>query len=382
MKRPLDAPVPAYGKGSLADLTPSVLASIGVPGFTDVLGLEPARAACVLLVDGMGHDILRAAATHAPTLEAVLAAGSGRTLTAGFPSTTAASLASIGTGLPPGAHGIVGYQTLVPELGRLMHSLRWDEAVLPERWQPEPTVFERALTAGAVVTRVSQRHFQGSGLTRAALRGGEYRAADTFGEVAATAVAALEAAPPRRPAFVYAYVSDLDATGHRRGVASRAWTLQLEHVDRLVTQLAEALPPEMVLYVTADHGMVDIAREARIDVDADPALRDGVALMGGEPRARHLYTTDGAAADVLSTWRERLAGRAWVRSRDEAVEAGWFGDVAPHVLPRIGDVVVAMSGDAAVVATSREPRESRLVGHHGSLTPAEQIVPLAVFTGP
>ena len=48
----------------------------------------------------------------------------------------------------------------------------------------------------------------------------------------------------------------------------------------------------------------------------------------------------------------------------------------PAFAPRIGDVIAAPVGSAAIVATRAEPRESRLIGMHGSLTPADQLVPL------
>jgi hypothetical protein len=128
--------------------------------------------------------------------------------------------------------------------------------------------------------------------------------------------------------------------------------------------------------VTADHGMVDVPDQDRIDADAEPALREGVALLGGEPRARHVYAEPGAAADVLAAWREVLGLRAWVASREQAIAEGWFGPVDPAFAARIGDVVAAPAGSAAIVATKAEPRESRLIGMHGSLTSADQLVPL------
>ena len=128
--------------------------------------------------------------------------------------------------------------------------------------------------------------------------------------------------------------------------------------------------------MTADHGMVDVAEQDRIDVDAVPELRAGVALLGGEPRARHVYARAGAAGEVLAAWREVLGHRAWVASREEAVADGWFGPVQPWLAPRIGDVVAAPAGPWAIVATKAEPRESRLLAVHGSLTPADQLVPL------
>ena len=158
--------------------------------------------------------------------------------------------------------------------------------------------------------------------------------------------------------------------------------MQLRLVDRLVEQVVEQLPPGSRLYVTADHGMVDIAPAHRVDVEAKPELREGVALMGGEPRARYLYVRDGALDDVLSAWRERLGGAAVVCTRDEAIDAGWFGAVDDRYRDRIGDVVVAMIADISVVDTRLHPREARLVGQHGSVTPAEQLVPSIAFDAP
>jgi len=135
-----------------------------------------------------------------------------------------------------------------------------------------------------------------------------------------------------------------------------------------------------VLHVTADHGMVDVPPQDRIDVDATPELRAGVALLGGEARARHVYAEAGAAGDVLAAWREVLGHRAWVASREEAVADGWFGPVDSWLEPRIGDVVAAPAGPWGIVATQAEPREPPLIGMHGSLTPADQQVPLLTLS--
>src|SRR5262245_35817998 len=137
-------PVPAYGRGSLADLGPSVLAALGVPGETGVLDLPALPRACVLLVDGLGWELLREASVDAPFLSSLAA----RVLTAGFPATTATSIGSYGTGRPPGDHGLLGYQVAIPGEGRLLNCLRWADGVDPEAWQPVRTVFQRAAAAG------------------------------------------------------------------------------------------------------------------------------------------------------------------------------------------------------------------------------------------
>ena len=122
--------------------------------------------------------------------------------------------------------------------------------------------------------------------------------------------------------------------------------------------------------------MVDVGPADRIDADTTPGLLDGVALLGGEPRARHVYAVPGAAADVLQAWQAIVGSRAWVLSREEAIEAGWFGPVEPWLAGRIGDVVAAPAGSCAVIASKAEGLESSLIGMHGSLTSADQLVPL------
>jgi len=363
--------VPSYGDGTLADLASSLLGSLEVPGEANPLGLPEALRACLLIVDGLGWELLRDHPAAAPFLSEL--ARAGRPLTAGFPSTTVTSLSSLGTGRPPGEHGMLGYQVAIPGTGKLLNGLRWDAHVDPLVWQPGSTVYERAAAAGLGAFRVAAGAFEKSGFSQAAMRGAAYRPADSLGALAARAGSALRETDR---SLVTVYVRDLDATGHVFGCGSAAWYYELGHVDRLAEQLASALPSGTRLYVTADHGMVDVPAAGRIDVDAIPALREGVALLGGEARARHVYARPGAAADVLAAWRDTLAENAWVLSRDAAIGEGWFGPVNDSVAARIGDVVAAATGTAAMVATRAEPRESALVGMHGSLTPAEQLIPL------
>jgi hypothetical protein len=369
--------VPSYGTATLADLSSSILASLDreTPESQNVLGLPPAERACLLIVDGLGWEQLRDHPAAAPFLSEL--ARNSRPITAGFPATTSTSLASLGTGSPPGQHGMVGYKVSVPGEDILLNALRWDSRVDPRQWQPLPTVYERATAAGIAAVHVARGSFRGRGLTIAALRGAELRSADSMGALAAQGAAALA---EHGRAYVMVYHGDLDSTGHMFGVGSDSWYYQLAHVDKLAEQLASALPSQTCLYVTADHGMVDVGPDNRIDADETPELRDGLALLGGEPRARHVYARPGAAADVLATWREVLGERAWVLPRDEAIKEGWFGPVDGRMVDRIGDVVAAATDGFAVVASKAEPAESALFAMHGSLTSAEQFVPALSFT--
>lgn len=378
-----EAVLPRYGLRSLAEVLPALLGALGEPEPASDLVVEPVRAAGLLLIDGLGSDLLRAHAADAPFLAAMTDAGP---LTAGFPSSTSISIASLGTGLPPGAHGMVGI-SFRPGDDQLLDSLKWTshgagEAVdlretwPPEQVQPADTVLQRAEAAGIDVTVVSHRAFRSSGLTRAALRGGRFRGVHALGDLAAEMIGALSpdgtAGPGRR--LCYGYHADLDLLGHQHGPGSFPWRLQLAQVDRMVQRIVEHLPAGSVLAVTGDHGMVSVDR--RYDADTDLDLQRGVLLLGGDPRARHVYARPGAADEVLAAWRTGLDADAWVVPGEQAVADGWFGPVTPGMRSRIGDVVVAARGTAAVIRSDAEPLISALPGQHGSLTAAEQHVPL------
>ncbi|HYF71943.1 MAG TPA: nucleotide pyrophosphatase/phosphodiesterase family protein [Nocardioides sp.] len=365
---------PAYGDRSIGDVVPAVAAALGTPLGEPPTGLElpPAPAYVVFLVDGLGAHQLERHAHAAPFLAGLLAEQAPGT--AGVPSTTATSLTSLGTGLMPGAHGVVGFSSRVPGTDRLLNALMWDKSVDPVEWQPHPTAFTRLREVGGCATVVNKREFARSGLTVAAHRGAEYVGADKVGERIAAAVASSA----ERASLTYLYDGDLDWTGHRYGVASHQWLQQLAMIDAEAEQLRETLPAAVRLLVVADHGMVDSPTASRVDVDDQPDLTSGVALLGGEARFRHLYCRSGAVDDVVATWSGLLGDRAEVMTREAAIGRGWFGAVSPSVLPRLGDVVVACRGDLAILSTSAFPYEATLVGLHGSLTPEEMLIPLLV----
>jgi hypothetical protein len=367
---------PAYGSRSLADLLPSVSAVLGVPGGEDVLGLrerlDGIQRVGVLLIDGLGTYQLPVLRPHAP----ILADLAGATLTSGFPSTTPVSLVTLGTGTPPGAHGILGFTVRRPD-GRVLTHIFWSGDPDPLEWQPVPTRYATVAAAGVAVTTITRPEFEGSGLTVAANRGGAFAGAADADALAGSMLRAL--ASGAGPALVYGYHPDLDHAGHRAGVGSPAWQDAARGVGRLLDRLVNGLPPGAALLVTADHGQLNVPYDQRFDLGKDPVLAAGVTGVAGEPRVRYLYTEAGARADVLAAYRSVLGSSASVLTRDEAIEGGWFGPVAEGFRDRIGEIVVICLDRVVVLASGWEPPSvARLVGFHGSATAAEMTVPLLI----
>ncbi len=333
--------------------------------------LPRAESVVLVLVDGLGAITLRAHAGHARILTADMAKKD--VAHSVFPSTTAAALTSILTGVWPGEHGLVGYRVLDRSRDLLVNQLSgWESDGLdPAVWQSAPTVFERASVEGRPSFAVGVAAYAGSGFSRATLRGSEFVSAATPAERIA---AAYELAERHPGAFVYCYMPEVDKAGHKHGIASHQWVSALEDVD---AALAQRIPPGVGVIVTSDHGMVDVPASRQVLLDESHL--DGVRHVGGEPRMLHAYLEpDADAAVVLARWRADFEGLAEVGSRDEAIAAGLFGPrVSDAAAARIGDLLVVAKGVGAVYdSTAADQRSRGMIGQHGGLTPEERQVPL------
>ncbi|MFJ6454087.1 alkaline phosphatase family protein [Paenarthrobacter sp. NPDC091669] len=375
---------PLFGSKSIAEVFTSSAAALGVPGFTNHLQVPASQRVCVVLADGLGRNLLKQKASHTPFLRSVLAEGQGNVpqwIDSAFPSTTAASLASLGTGLPAGQHGMVGYDVLDPAQDKVVNLLgNWDSEVDPVEWQPHSTVFERLAGELDVVT-VSLPQFGNSPMTQAALRGSRFVGGTTLH---ARTAAAAEAMSGGGRSLMYFYLNELDKAGHRYGCQSDRWEHQLEELDSAVKRLSSTLPAGTTILLTGDHGMVDVPESQRLDYSADESLVAGVRHTAGEPRMVHLYLEPDATVEhrdaLLAAWRHRFGERIWAFTRNQAMDAGLFGAVRPEVAPRIGDVMIAARDTLALYDTRRaRPASLEVVGQHGSLTKAEREVPLVCF---
>lgn len=333
------------------------------------------RSVCVVMVDGLGESLLRTYGSYAPFLKNALSLGP---LHSALPSTTVASLTSFGTGTPPGYHGMAGYELKNPATGTVMNQLSgWDKSVDPRAWQPHPTVFERYEKHLDVAT-VSLSKYDGTGLSAAGLRGGRFVHAQGYSARTTLAASLLTS---RKPTLVYLYWGEIDQAGHRYGVGSDEWVQQLEELNLALKNLARRLPPHVLLLVTADHGMLNIEPENRIDYSGDADLLQNVELTAGEPRMVQLYLADTspAAKDAtLRTWADRWGDQAWIIDTEEAYRAGYFGPtVTDAARARIGDILVATREPIALYDLRHyKPHSLNMVGQHGSLTPEETQVPL------
>ena len=342
----------------LTDVLPSCYASLGVEDLTNRLGLPEASAVVLVLVDGLGLLNLNDSLGHAPFLRSRV--GAAQRMSTVFPSTTAVALASLATGELPGTHGILGYRIRNPQTGNIINQLSGltDVADL-DSWLGVPTLHEHVVHAGA-------RYVGANNL------------ADRVERVCAEVSTGTD--------FVMLYIPELDQIAHAQGVTSMAWLAALEEVDGALRTLVASVPRGVQVYLTADHGVLDVPASRHRDVASVEWSLTGAPVVGGDPRALQIFSDEGqpreARADIAladgdrEAWKALLAEDAWVVAPEDLVAAGLWGSLTEEVRLRAGElIVVARRDDAFYDARTPGVDSRKMVGQHGGLSERELIVP-------
>lgn len=353
-----------------------------ITGAGNTLGLRRVRRSIAVLVDGLGSQNLKAAGGHAPFLNQV--AANGKPISCAFPSTTATSITSFGTGLAGGQHGLVGYKVYDRIAERSANLLTgWGEGQDALSWQPQQTVAQRAIEAGVEAFVIGPAAYADSGFTVATMRGAKYLAGKSISDRVDVALGLL--GKTKTDFICYLYVPELDQIAHNSGVESDRWLAAIEDLDWQMRRLNAGLGKNDGLVITADHGVVDIARSNHIYLDEAPVAWESVVDVGGDPRVNYIYLRDpnGSGQQFAAALQSFVGDRALIVSRQQAIEAQWFGpDTTSQAISRMPEYFALATKNVALYHRGFAPAKSLdMIGQHGALSSKELSIPLVTLGG-
>jgi len=394
---PPDFVKPRYDSGGFASLPPRL---------RDLLTSGDDRCDFVIffLIDGLGWRFLERF-RETPFLKRMAGEGRLEKLTAQFPSTTAAHVTTIHTGLPVGEHGVFEWNYYEPLLDAVITPLLFSFAGVPERdtlkaagarprrLLPRSAFYSDLKHRGVQATIFQHREYTPSSYSDVVFAGARAVGYRTLPEALVNLGEALEKTRP--PAYFCLYFDRIDAICHEYGPDSPQTTAEiaslLQVMESLFLPSVAGRRPRTLFLLSADHGCSETDPQTTVYLNRDPRLagverflrtdRQGKVLVpGGSPRDFFLYIQDGRVEEAQAFLAARLEGRAEVRKVAELAEEGYFGpQVSPVFRGRAGELVILPYRHESVWWYEKDKFEQRYYGHHGGLTKEEMEIPLITF---
>jgi predicted AlkP superfamily pyrophosphatase or phosphodiesterase len=390
---------PEYEDRCIVNLLPSLARLLGFEGhrpppkiWSALQPLEGCEKVIVLLLDGMGYEVLRrlSASREGRWLRRLADRGVMVPITTVFPTTTTSAMVSFCTGQPPKRHGVTGYTIYLKEAGAVVNMVDFSPAIEgrrevlseagldPREIVSTPTLFEKMRRSGIRTLLLTRRPLKDTSLSKICHSGADTLPCVTFAEMAVQLRKIIER--ERQSQLVYAYWDGYDAVAHLHGPDSEeAWA----EARALITTLSQSLPgnSRVGLVITADHGQDTVERGGQVDILHDNTLNRLVSIPPtGDARATILHTPPQNSERLLQ-YIKRFSDISLIIPSQRAVELGLLGRGRAH--PSLGDrigqyLMLCKPGYAFHYRYRGREQEVYLRGLHGSLSSQELLVPLLV----
>ena len=387
---------PRYDAGGFASLPRRI---------TDLLTAPQKYEAVVLfLIDGFGWRFFEKFQAE-PFLKSVARLGQVEKLTSQFPSTTAAHLTTLHTGLPVGEHGIFEWYYYEPTFDALIAPLLFSFAgtrerdtlksvgAKPQRLFPNTTLYQPLKKQGVTSTIFQHREYTPSSYGDVIFSGAKALGYKTLPEALVNLGEAL--AKLSRPSYFVLYNEKVDATSHEYGPESPQTTAEIQAfcwmMENIFLKAQQGSRKKILFLLTADHGQSEVDPQTAIYINRDPRFegvekflktnRQGELLVpGGSARDFFLYIQPGLVDEAQAFFTTRLEGRAEVHKVADLMSEGYFGPLlSPKFCARAGDLVILPYRHESVWWYEKNKYEQRYHGHHGGLTPQEMEIPLLTW---
>lgn len=377
---------PRYDQGGFAGISERIKSAFASRDYDAVV---------LFLVDGFGWRFFERF-QDAPFLKRMATQGRVEKLISQFPSTTAAHLTTIHTGLTVGQSGVhewIYYEPLVDAViapllftyaGMWERDLLKPTGIQPELFYPRGMFYPELKKMGVESFVFGIREYTPSTYSNAVMKGAELRSFKTFSEALINLKLLLE--NKTQPTYVYLYLDKIDTLAHDYGPTAPQTEAEIETYLLMMEHYFERVfkgKKRILFLMTADHGQTEISPQTTIYLNTNPRfagierflkmnLKGQLLVPAGSPRDMFLYVKDDLLEEAQSFLSLRLEGKAEVIKTEYLIENGYFGpEVSSRLRERVGNLVILPYRYESVWWYEKGKHEQRFYGHHGGLTPEE-----------
>jgi predicted AlkP superfamily pyrophosphatase or phosphodiesterase len=355
-------------------------------------------AVVLFLVDGFGWRFFEKF-QDAPFLKRLTSNGTVEKLTSQFPSTTAAHVTTIHTGLPVGQSGVYEWFYYEPQLDRIIAPLLFSYAgddvrdtlkgkIKARALFPRQTLYQDLKMLGVDSHVFGVRDYTPSSYSKVVAKGAKLQSFKTLPEALVNLGQLIDTS--KKPTYIHFYFDNIDGTCHKYGPSApqtvgeiEAYLLIMDYFfSRIFTRKKKTL-----FLMTADHGASEVDPKTTIFLNKDERFKgierfimtnlSGELLVpAGSARDMFLYVEDDLLDEAQVFLSSRLAGKAEVVKSAWLMENGYFGSqISATFRARVGNLVILPYRYESVWWYEKDRFEQRFYGHHGGLTPQELEIP-------
>ncbi len=374
----------------------------------DVFGDLPTRYNKVIFffIDAFGWRFFERYAEKYSFLKTILAQGVASKLTSQFPSTTAAHVTCMHTGLNVGQSGVYEwnyYEPLVDEIiSPLIFSYSGDKlqrdtikraGIPPAAFFPTQTFYQILQEQGVSSHILQYQAYTPSTYSDIVFRGAKTHPYRNLPD-ALTQLAALITTPSTAPTYYFLYFDRIDTVCHNHGPTSKNFDAAVDEcltsMDQIFYKGVRGKAKDTLLMMTADHGQVEVNPQQVYYLNRQmPNIssffkvnRKGRPLVpAGSARDMFLHIKEEHIDNVVTELRQRLQNRAEVYPTRDLLARNFFGmqEPAPVFRERVGNVVILPYKNETVWWYEEGKFDMHFQGHHGGLTPEEMEIPLLLL---
>jgi len=405
---PPGAVKPDYSGYCLSNIPSTILSILGVGhqrpvlpkdalGNVDASGVDNV---VLLLCDGLGYNEWTKQGTKG-FIGSISTKGSVRPITTVFPSTTAAALTTVCTGLTPQEHGLPEWYVYMDEIGDIIATLPFARVgdrgrdTLEGEFDPKAlfsgeTIFQKLRAQGIGCTSLINRSLAYTAYSTASRAGSDVLPYTTASDLTVSLRRMVERS--RGKNFFYAYWSLVDTIEHIYGpntdeAGVEASLISHAFYEGFLSKIDRDAAKRTLILVTADHGQLQVEPGKTVYMNRWRKLAKALARSPaggaippwGSARDSYLRIQEGQLAPTKRYLEKKLEGFATVTTTGEGIEMGLFGVNEPSrkFRRRIGDIMILPHGANTVWYRYKKGDSLSMRGHHGGLSEDEMTIPLA-----
>jgi len=324
-------------------------------------------------------------------------------ITTVFPSTTAAALTTINTGLTPQEHALFEWVLYFKEIDMVINTLPFtpldgkgqdkllEIGVSPKILYNGSTIYRTLKRAGINSFTFLNRSYSHTAYSKLIHKGSTTIPFINLSDLVVRLRKTLE--KEKGPAYFYVYIDDADSIEHKYGPYTEEHRAQISVITyllkkELLEKINKKIASETLLLIAADHGQLNVLPKKTIYLNKYRSLvksfqkgrKKELILPVGSPRDIFLHIEKSKLNEAYNFLSNKLKGKAEVTKIEEATKMGLFGIGKPkkEFYDRAGNLLILPYKNNTIWYEHIKGKKFDLFGMHGGLSEEEMLVPFGV----